>query len=75
MAATSGGLERVDAGLGRVGGGADRRARRPERRVLHRAVREGFASVGAEAEARCGLPRRIQAEVERYLGRASLARR
>jgi ribosomal protein S27E len=48
--------------------GREWRARRPQGTALHLAVREGFASVVAEAEERAGLPRRIRTEVERYLG-------
>jgi hypothetical protein len=40
--------------------GREWRARRPEETGLHLAVRDGFASVVAEAEERAGLPRRIR---------------
>jgi len=43
------------------------RRRKPEASLLHRAVREGWPGVAAEAEAHGGLPRRVHEEVRRYL--------
>ena len=43
------------------------RGRRPMDSVLHRAVREGWPEVAAEAAGRGGLPLRVREEVRRYL--------
>ena len=47
---------------------AEWRPRRPTGTALHAAFREGFPHVLVEAEARAGMPRRVRAEVGRYLG-------
>ena len=56
------------------GGPQLQRRQQPEQSVLHRAVREGWPLVLAEAEGRGGLPKRVHEEVQRYLACGDIRR-